>query len=158
MDIEEFRSRCLEVRGSSESLPFIDRTVLVFKVMGKMFAYVGLDPADGDFRAAMKCDPERSIELRERYSGVTVTEHHNTPLWNYVRLDSDVPDGLIAELIVHSVEEVVRKLPKKLREEYLSGEMGERGERGERGEMGEMGGETGESGEMGGGPEMQAAR
>ncbi len=102
-------------------MPFIDRTVLVFKVMDKMFAYVALAPKDVIFRANLKCDAEKSLELRERYEGITATDF-KTPLWNTIYLDSDVPDALIEDLIRHSADEVVRKLPKKRREEYMLGQ------------------------------------
>lgn len=117
MNIEEFRTCCLSVKGSSESLPFLRHNVLVFKVMDKMFAYISLEPKDGIFRADLKCDPEKSAELQEKYSGITETDF-KTPLWNSVTLESDVPDELIKELIRHSVDEVIRKLPKRKREEY----------------------------------------
>ena len=122
MNIEEFREYCLSIKGSTESLPFLKHNVLVFKVMGKMFAYIPLEPKDGVFRADLKCHPDRSVELRERYDGITKTDF-NTWLWNLVTLESDVPDELIKELIRHSVDEVIKKLPKKKREEYsLKGE------------------------------------
>ena len=122
MNIEEFREYCLSIKGSTESLPFLKHNVLVFKVMGKMFAYIPLEPKDGVFRADLKCHPDRSVELRERYDGITKTDF-KTLLWNLVTLESDVPDELIRELIRHSVEEVIKKLPKKKREEYnLKGE------------------------------------
>lgn len=38
--------------------------------------------------------------------------------WITVYLEGDVPDKLIKELISHSVEEVIKKLPKKKQEEY----------------------------------------
>lgn len=117
MNIEEFREHCLSVKGSSESLPFIGNDVLVFKIMGKMFAYIALEPKDGVFRANMKCNPARSRELREHYQGVTPTQF-TTELWNSVALESDLSDSLIKELLLHSVEEVVKKLPKRLQKEY----------------------------------------
>lgn len=117
MDIETFRSCCLAVRGAEESLPFIDPNVLVFKVMGKMFAYIDLAPKDGLFHAAMKCDPARSAELRERYRGVT-RGRFETLLWNDVALESDLPDELIGELIAHAAREVIKKLPKYKQQEY----------------------------------------
>lgn len=119
MNIEEFREYCLSVKGSTESLPFLKHNVLVFKVMDKMFAYIPLEPSSGVFKANLKCDPEKSIELREKYTGITETDF-KTPLWNLVALDSDVPDDLIKELILHSVDEVIKKLPKRKREEYLN--------------------------------------
>ncbi|MDR0431422.1 MAG: MmcQ/YjbR family DNA-binding protein [Tannerellaceae bacterium] len=118
MNIEEFRESCLSVKGATESLPFLGHNVLVFKVMEKMFAYIPLEPKDGIFRANLKCDPERSIELREKYNGITSTDF-KTPLWNLVTLDNDLPDDLIKELIQHSADQVIKKLPKYKREEYL---------------------------------------
>ena len=118
MNIEEFREHCLAVKGAEECFPF-DDTVLVFKIVGKMFAYISIAPADGRFKANLKGDPDRSVELRERYDGVGVGHHPSTLLWNGVLLDSDVSDELIAELIGHSVDEVVKKLTKAKRQEYL---------------------------------------
>lgn len=117
MNIEEFRELCLSVRGSSESLPFLGNDVLVFKVMNKMFAYIALEPKDGVYRAHLKCDPERSRELRESYAGVTAT-HFKTMLWNAVALESDLPNDLIKELVMHSVDEVIKALPKRFQREY----------------------------------------
>lgn len=99
-------------------MPFLGHNVLVFKVMDKMFTYISLETKDGIFRANLKCNTELSIELREKYSGITETDF-KTPLWNLITLDSDVPDLLIKELIQHSVDEVIKKLPKKKRQEYL---------------------------------------
>ncbi len=117
MNIEALRAYCLSIKGSSESLPFLDHTVLVFKVMDKMFAYVALNPKDGIFKVNLKCNPEKSVELRERYRGITATDFKSL-LWNTVYLESDVPDKLMEELIKHSVDEVIGKLPKKKQEEY----------------------------------------
>ncbi|MCD7971619.1 MAG: MmcQ/YjbR family DNA-binding protein [Candidatus Azobacteroides sp.] len=117
MNIEELREYCLQVKGATECLPF-DDTTLVFKVMEKMFAYIGTAPKDGRFCVNLKCDPEKSLTLRDKYEGVTHGTHTRTLLWNTVYLDSDVPDTLIKELIRHSVEEVIKKLSKKKQEEY----------------------------------------
>lgn len=119
MNIEEFRKYCLSIKGSSESLPFLGHNILVFKVMDKMFAYISLEPKDGIFKASLKCNPEKSIELREKYKGISETDF-KTNLWNLVSLESDVPYDLIKELVQHSVDEVIKKLSKKKREEYYS--------------------------------------
>ncbi len=117
MNIEEFREYCLSAEGSSESCPFIADTVLAFKVAGKMFAYIDLAPKDGVFIVCMKCDAEKSVELRDQYHGIKATPF-KTLLWNAVYLDSDVPDRLIRELIDHSIDEVIKRLPKAKREAY----------------------------------------
>jgi len=111
MNIEEFRSYCLSKPYVTEEFPF-DETTLVFKVVGKMFALSGLErqpPA-----VNLKCDPERSIELREEYDGTIISGFHmNKKHWNTVEINS-LPRDLITELIDHSYDLVVQGLPKRL--------------------------------------------
>lgn len=118
MNIEELREYCISIKGAEESFPFLKNTVLVFKVMNKMFAYVDLEPKDGIFRIDMKCAPDKSVDLRERYMGVTGGTHTRELSWNTIRLGSDLSPELIKELIDHSVDEVIKKLSKKKQEEY----------------------------------------
>ncbi len=110
MNIEEFRNYCLSKKGVTENFPF-DETTLVFKVMGKMFALCGLERIPLSIN--LKCDPERSIALREEYDGYIYGAYHmNKRLWNTLEIDF-LPLGLILELIDHSYELVVAKLTKK---------------------------------------------
>ena len=119
MNIEQLREECLKVKGAEECFPFGEDT-MVFKVMDKMFAFVGLTPKNGEFLVSMKCDSERSADLRERYAGITKGFYCGDTLkWNSVYLNSDVPDKLIKELIQHSVDEVISGLSKKMQKEYL---------------------------------------
>lgn len=119
MNIEQFREYCLTVKGAEECMPFDDQT-LVFKVMGKMFTFASLQPKDGCFWANMKCDPARSTELREEYAGISFGYYSDKKYWITVQLESDVPNALIRELINHSVDEVIHKLPKSKQAEYRS--------------------------------------
>lgn len=119
MDIETFREYCLSVKGAEECLPF-DDTTLVYKVMDKMFTYAPLRTKDGLFLANMKCDPVKSAELMEQYAGIYFGPHSDKKYWITVRLESDVPDALIRKLILHSVDEVIRKLPKYKQAQYRS--------------------------------------
>jgi len=118
MNIEELREICMSVKGVEECLPF-DNDTPVYKVMGKMFAYYSLTPKNGDFFVNLKCNPERSFDLREQYAGVTKGYHVGDTLkWNSVYIQSDVPDKLIRELVLHSVDEVIANLSKKKQDEY----------------------------------------
>lgn len=117
MNIEELRDYCLSLKGAEECFPF-DETTLVFKVMGKMFAYISLEPSDRGFFITMKCDPEEAIVLRGRYNCVFPGYHSNKRYWNSIYLDGDMPDNELKEWISHSVDEVVKKLPKKYQEIY----------------------------------------
>jgi predicted DNA-binding protein (MmcQ/YjbR family) len=109
MNIEELREYCLTKKGAEDTLPF-GPDILVLKVMGKAFLLVGLDQNPIQFN--VKCDPERAIELRERYSCVIPGYHMNKKHWNTI-LVNDVPDDrLIQEWIDHSYELVVKGLTK----------------------------------------------
>ena len=114
MHIEEFRMYCLHKPMVTEEFHF-DETTLVFKVMGKMFALTGLD--EPEFKVNLKCDPERSIELREEYENIIAGFHMNKKHWNTVKPDGSLSNELFKELIDHSYDLVVKGLPKKLRDQ-----------------------------------------
>lgn len=114
MNVETIREYCLSKKGATESFPF-DDVSLTMKVMNKMFALIDLEGAE---YLSLKCDPEWAIELRERYSGIEGAYHFNKKYWNGIRLNSDVDDKLIKELIDHSYKEVIKKFTRKLRSEY----------------------------------------
>jgi predicted DNA-binding protein (MmcQ/YjbR family) len=108
MNIEELREFCLSIKGSEECLPF-DEVTLVYKVMDKMFALL---PLDSDrLSISVKCDPDTAIELRERYEAVEAAYHFNKKYWNTLFPNMDMEDKEIREWILHSVDEVIKKLP-----------------------------------------------
>ena len=114
MDIESFRNYCLHKKGVTEEFPF-DESTLVFKVMGKMFALVALERLPP--QCNLKCDPERAIELREEYDGLIIPGYHMSKKhWNTLMLDSLSPN-FVVELVDHSYDLVVSKLPKAIKEQ-----------------------------------------
>ncbi len=114
MDVEYFRTYCLDKKGVTEEFPFDEHT-LVFKVMGKMFALVPLERVPS--QCNLKCDPDRAIELREEYDGVIIPGYHMSKKhWNTLYLENLSPK-LIMELIDHSYDLVVSKFSKALKEE-----------------------------------------
>lgn len=118
MNIEELREHCLAIKNAEECTS-LGEDLISYKIMNKVFAFFFLKPKDGEHFVVLKCDPEKSIELREKYQGVTKSVYTGTTLmWNSVYIQRDVPDALIAELIAHSAEEVIKKIPKKKQEEY----------------------------------------
>lgn len=110
MNIEELFDFCLAVHGSEATTPFDDVTI-VMKVMGKMFALIPTDT--GRFSITLKCDPELAIKLRDEYECVEGAFHMNKTYWNTIYLDGDMPDMELKKWIYHSVDEVIKKLPKK---------------------------------------------
>ncbi len=113
MNIEEFRDFCITKTGVTEGFPF-GEDVLVFKVMGKMFA---LTDVEAFASVNLKCDPELAIELREEYDGVTPGYHMNKKHWNTVLMDGSIPDNKVYQWINDSYDLIVASLPKKLKEE-----------------------------------------
>jgi predicted DNA-binding protein (MmcQ/YjbR family) len=79
-----------------------------------MFALASLDEVPA--QVALKCDPERAVELRERYAGVTTAPYMDKRLWNAVTLDGEVPAAEIREMVDESYRLVLAKLPKAKRE------------------------------------------
>lgn len=111
MNIETFRDYCLAKKGTEETFPF-DEVTLVFKVMGKMFALTGLEHEE--FRVNLKCDPERAVQLREEHPDHIIAGWHMSKKhWNTVYFERGLDTKLLKEQIDHSYDMVVKKLTKK---------------------------------------------
>jgi predicted DNA-binding protein (MmcQ/YjbR family) len=116
MILEEFREYCLQKAGVTEHLPF-DINTLVFKVGIKLFA---LTDVTKFVSINLKCDPERAIELRERYSEIIPGYHMNKRLWNTISTVGSLEDALIFDLIDHSYNLVFESLTNKQKQEIES--------------------------------------
>ncbi len=114
MNYEDVQSYCMGKAGVTEEFPFDDVT-LVFKVMGKMFALAPLSKEEASVN--LKCDPDRSIELRDEYPDIIAGFHMNKKHWNTVYIERELTDQLVYELIDHSYHLVVSKLTKVLKAE-----------------------------------------
>jgi predicted DNA-binding protein (MmcQ/YjbR family) len=119
MDIETFRKYCLSLDGAMEKLPFekansqYDKDLLVFYVADKWFCFVNIDKFDF---CDLKCDPEESKELQDKYQGIKPGYHMNKKHWISVSFNSDVPDSLVQELVQKSYKLVVKNLPLKVQQ------------------------------------------
>jgi predicted DNA-binding protein (MmcQ/YjbR family) len=108
MNIEELRSYCLSKKGAEESLPFGPDT-LVFKVIDKAFLLTGMGHP---LQFNVKCDPEKAIELRDKFDCVQPGYHMNKKLWNTIHVDGSVSKKQLCEWIDDSYDLVVAKLTK----------------------------------------------
>lgn len=109
----EIQQHCSTKVGVTEEFPFDEKT-LVFKVAGKIFTLIDSELQDS---INLKCDPERAIELREEFIGITPGYHMNKKHWNTVLLDGSIDLTLVLELIDHSYTLVFQSLPKKTQHE-----------------------------------------
>ena len=109
MTPDELTAACLDPNGAAETFPFGAETS-VFKVEGRMFALSALDAAP--LSVSLKCDPDRAVQLRDRYPAITGGYHLNKRHWNTVVLDGSVPEALVREMIEDSYDLVVAGLPR----------------------------------------------
>ena len=113
MNIEEVRDYCLSLPHTTEDFPF-DETTLAFRIEGKIFAMIDLEKTQW---FVLKCDPEYAIELREKYPEISGAWHMNKKYWNQLNLFGTLHNELIKNLICHSYNEVIKKLPHKVKDE-----------------------------------------
>jgi predicted DNA-binding protein (MmcQ/YjbR family) len=112
MTFGALRDYCIARPGATESFPFGD-SALVFKVEGKMFALLAMEPRPP--KISLKCDPHRAVELRERTPAVQPGYHMNKRHWNTIEADGSLTAAELRELIDHSYDLVVATLPKSAR-------------------------------------------
>jgi predicted DNA-binding protein (MmcQ/YjbR family) len=113
MDIETLKSHALSKPGTSFDFPFGPET-MVIRVIGKLFALI---PADSiPPRINLKCDPTLAEIFRQNYAAVTPGYHMNKRHWNTVLLDGSIPDTDLLDMVDHSYEQVVKTLPKVIRD------------------------------------------
>jgi predicted DNA-binding protein (MmcQ/YjbR family) len=115
MNIEEARIYALSLPHVTEDMPFGD-DYLTIRVMGKIFMCINLARPD---RLTMKCEPDKAVDLRDRYVEITGAWHWNKRHWNDVRLvHGALSDDFVRHLIRHSYAQVVKGLPMKVRRMY----------------------------------------
>ncbi|NNK87811.1 MAG: MmcQ/YjbR family DNA-binding protein [Flavobacteriaceae bacterium] len=120
MHIDQIRNHCLAKKGTTEEFPF-DQDTLVFKVMNKMFVIAPLDKWErGEATLTLKCDPDYTMELRDRYESIYPGPYVSNKHWNTVDLfTGELHPEFVLELIDHSYDMVVKGMPKRLRDELF---------------------------------------
>ncbi len=115
MNTEELRDYCLSQKGTVENMPWTEpqySMLVTFTVGGKWFCLVDLDKKFID----VKCAPETVAEMQSRYQGAFPAWHMNKEHWLGVKLESDVPDSVIKELLTDGYRLILTKLPKSVKE------------------------------------------
>ena len=113
MHMEQLRELLLSFPAVTEEEPF-GPEVVVYKVVGKMFALVDYDSVPQIMN--LKCDPDRALDLRDVHEAIRPGYHMNKRHWNTLHLDGSLRSALVSELVRHSYDLVVAALPRRLRE------------------------------------------
>lgn len=111
MDIEWVREYCLALPHATEQIQW--EFDLVFKVGGKMFAVVPLEPAR--VWMSIKCDEEEFAEITER-PGVIPAPYLARAKWVAIESEDALPRREVQRLLRKSHELAFAKLPKRLQE------------------------------------------
>ena len=114
MNVEAIRKLCMAMPHATEQVQW--GADLIFKVGGKMFAGVCLEPPH---RLSFKCSPERFAELTET-EGIIPAPYMAKHGWLSIVSDEALSSVKLPELIAASYELVFSKLPKKKQTELRS--------------------------------------
>ena len=114
MDIESIREYCLSLPMASEDMG-LGEEYLLFRVFGKIFACYGFVRDD---YFVLKSSQDYAQDLRDRYEDIRPAWHWNKKYWNQVSLRGCLSDEFIRSLIRNSYAEVVKKLPKRVINEF----------------------------------------
>ena len=109
MDIEWVRRHCMKLPHTTEKVQW--GADLVFKIGGKMYAVVALEP--GQVCMSFKCAPEDFADLTER-PGVIPAPYLARAQWVALESQDALPAAEIKKLLRKSYHLVRAKLPKKV--------------------------------------------
>ena len=119
MTFRAVRDYCNSKAYCEEDFPFDEETIC-FKVGGKIFAISNI--GSDSHTVNLKCDPERALELREKYHSVTPGYHMNKKHWNTVDFSNgELTAAIFFSLVDHSYDLVFQSLPRKIREDIKNG-------------------------------------
>lgn len=106
-DIEKYLSA---FKGAESNYPF-GPEVLVYKVMGKMFALVSQEEKPA--RVTLKCIPEDGALLVSQFDSIVPGYHMNKKHWITISLTTELPKEMLMDLADSSYNLIVAKLTKK---------------------------------------------
>lgn len=112
MELTTYHDYCLAKKEVTATTPFSE-DLLVYKVMGKIFAMAKIMPFD---RLTLKCDPAQALRWRQDYQAVTAGYHMHKKHWNTVMLHQGVDDKLLLSMTDHAYQLIVQNLPRSARE------------------------------------------
>lgn len=133
--VEMICSLCEQYSGVSFYYPF-GETPKCYRVGGKIFAEVYPGGVPGALRilledetierermvpmVTLRCEPAQGDFYRQQYPSFTLRPYHTPPAQqpyaNTILLESNIPEGLMEEMVAHSYTVVFKRLPKKLQQ------------------------------------------
>jgi predicted DNA-binding protein (MmcQ/YjbR family) len=116
MDIESVRKFCLSLPHVTEDVQW--KSDLLFRIGGKMFAVVGLEPSS-DHCMSLKCTPEKFAELTEQ-AGIVPAPYVARYHWVALERFDALPERELKELLRKAYQLILEKLPRKAKADLES--------------------------------------
>lgn len=131
MKAEEIKAYCLSKKHVVEGYPFGEVPVC-YRIGGKIFAQLFPDECSyknssvehmrkGAFQITLRCEPEYGQFMRQLFPEVIVRGYHcppvQQPYFNTVKLSEFKDDQVLLDMIDHSYEACMKRLPKKTQKE-----------------------------------------
>lgn len=101
MDAKSIDQYILGLEETTVNFPF-EKDLAVYKRADEMFAL--LDTSKQPLKLSLKCDPQLSKLLREKYTEVMPGHKLNKKDWNTIILTGELSEDEIIDLIRHSYE------------------------------------------------------
>jgi len=93
-----------------------------YQIGGKMFAAVCLDDNDKPYYITLKLEPMEGDFWRKQYEDIISGYYMNKQHWNSVKVDGEVPDDILKDLLEKAYKIVLESLSKKKQKEILGDE------------------------------------
>ena len=91
-----------------------------YMIADKLFCAVCLDDGDKPYYITLKLEPAQGDLLRQQYPDIIPGYYMNKVHWNSVKVNGEVPDELLKQMLDRAYELVLKSFSKKKREELLS--------------------------------------
>ena len=92
-----------------------------YHIGGKMFAAICRDDDNVPVYITLKLDPLEGDYFRKQYEDIIPGYYMNKTHWNSVKVDGEVPDEVLKDLLDKAYTIVLSSLTKKLQKEILEG-------------------------------------
>lgn len=88
-----------------------------YLLRGKMYAYIGVNDKNGRPILTLKLDPVYSDMLRRAYADIVPGYYMNKMYWSTAYLDGEVPQAVLADMVVAAYKNMLSTLGKKAQRE-----------------------------------------
>lgn len=90
-----------------------------YQIGGKMFAAVCMDEHNKPYYITLKLEPLEGEFLRKQYEDIIPGYYMNKKHWNSIKVDGQVPDDLLKDLLDKAYQLVLKGFSKKKQKEIL---------------------------------------